>query len=94
MKLPFDQHLSPRLVKDLSDFFPGSERIFRVSRDRALDTQVWDYARQLGFTIVTKDADYSELGEVWGFPPKVLWVKLGNCSTAQLPARFDSATTQ
>jgi len=94
VKLLFDQHLSPRLVENLSDLFPGSEHVFRVSLDRAVDTEVWDYARQLGFTIVTKDADYSELSEVRGFPPKVLWVKLGNYSTAQIASairqRYDA----
>jgi predicted nuclease of predicted toxin-antitoxin system len=31
--------------------------------------------------IVTKDADYGELGTLLGFPPKIIWVRRGNCST-------------
>ena len=33
---------------------------------------------------VTKDADFSELGLLQGFPPKVVWIRRGNCSTAEI----------
>jgi len=31
--------------------------------------------------IVTKDADFSELSILLGTPPKVIWIRRGNCST-------------
>ena len=34
--------------------------------------------------IVTKDADFSELGVVKGFPPKIIWIRRGNCSTQEI----------
>ncbi len=34
--------------------------------------------------IVTKDADFSELGVVKGFPPKIIWIRRGNCSTQNI----------
>jgi len=34
--------------------------------------------------IVTKDADFSELSLLLGFPPKVLWIRRGNCSTRDI----------
>ena len=52
--------------------------------DRASDRSLWDYARENGFTLVTQDADYSELSEVLGFPPKVIWIRHGNCSTTKI----------
>jgi predicted nuclease of predicted toxin-antitoxin system len=36
--------------------------------------------------IVTKDADYNNLSVVQGNPPKVIWLLLGNCRTAQVEA--------
>ncbi len=81
MKLLFDQNLSPRLVERLSDLYPDSVHVQAVGLDRALDKVVWEYARQHGFIIVTKDVDFSELGVLFGFPPKVVWVRRGNCST-------------
>ncbi len=33
---------------------------------------------------MTKDADFGELSTLRGFPPKVIWLRLGNCTTAQI----------
>lgn len=52
--------------------------------ERASDEDVWTYARAKGYTIVTKDADFSDLLVLRGFPPKVIWLRLGNCTTLQL----------
>ena len=48
------------------------------------DSELWHYAAQNGYFIVTKDADFSDLSIVRGFPPKVIWLRLGNCTTAQI----------
>jgi predicted nuclease of predicted toxin-antitoxin system len=42
---------------------------------------VWNYAKQHDFIIVTKDSDFSDLLILLGFPPKVIWIRRGNCST-------------
>ena len=47
----------------------------------ASDDEVWNYARDNDYTIVTKDADFSERSLLRGFPPKVVWIRRGNCST-------------
>ncbi|HET9166087.1 MAG TPA: DUF5615 family PIN-like protein, partial [Candidatus Angelobacter sp.] len=47
----------------------------------AVDIDVWEYAKQFGFTIVSKDTDFSQRGFLFGPPPKVIWIRLGNCST-------------
>ena len=88
MKLLFDQNLSPKLVHLLADLFPGSSHVQSVGLDCAGDDQVWDHARLNGFAIVTKDADYNNLSVLRGSPPKVLWLQLGNCTTAQVEAVF------
>ena len=51
---------------------------------RADDISIWDYARENGFAIVTKDADFSERVVLYVFPPKVIWIRRGNCSTAEI----------
>ena len=84
MRLLFDQNLSPRLVERLSDVFPGSAHVADLGLDRADDVAVWEHARSDNYTIVTKDADFGELSVVRGFPPKVVWVRIGNCTTAQI----------
>jgi predicted nuclease of predicted toxin-antitoxin system len=86
MKLLIDQNLSPRLVDRLADVFPNSGHVYQLGLDRASDEEVWAYARDNEFIIVTKDADFSELGTLRGFPPKVIWIRAGNCTTAQIEA--------
>jgi predicted nuclease of predicted toxin-antitoxin system len=34
--------------------------------------------------IVTKDADFSDICLLHGFPPKVIWIRRGNCKTADI----------
>ena len=58
----FDQNLSPRLVEKLSDLYPNSDHVFSTGLDRSLDEAVWVHAWESGYTIVTKDADFDELG--------------------------------
>lgn len=49
-----------------------------------MDEQVWAYAEAHGYTIVTKDADFSGRAFLLGPLPKVVWVQLGNCTTAEI----------
>ena len=86
MKLLFDQNLSPRLAMRLADIFPGSSHVFWLGLDRAADEVVWEYARAEGYLLVTKDVDFSELSTLRGFPPKVIWLRLGNCTATQIEA--------
>ncbi len=36
--------------------------------------------------IVTKDADFSDLCILLGFPPKIIWIRRGNCSSKDIEA--------
>ena len=80
-RLLFDENLSPRLVDWLADIYPGSTHVSQVGLGNAFDQAVWDYACQNDFMIITKDADFGEMSLVSGFPPKIIWIRRGNCST-------------
>lgn len=84
MKPLFDHNLSTRLVQRLDDLCPGASHTAFVGLDRASDTDVWTFARTHGYTIVTKDSDFSDLSVLHGSPPKVIWLRLGNCTTADV----------
>ena len=71
MKLLLDQNLSPRLVHRLADLYPNSSHVMDEELDRSLDREVWNYARQHDYLIVTKDVDFSELSVLLGFPRRV-----------------------
>ena len=81
LRLLFDQNLSPLLSDRLKDLFPNSSHVSLHSLGEASDQAVWEFARTGGYVLVTKDADFSEKAMILGFPPKVLWMRHGNCST-------------
>ena len=88
MKLLFDQNLSPKLAARLADLYPGSAHVMTLGLDLASDSTIWEHARDQGYAIVTKDADYNNLGVLRGFPPKVVWLLTGNCTTARVEDLF------
>lgn len=45
------------------------------------DRVVWAHAAGHGFVLVSKDEDFHRLSVLQGPPPKVIWIRLGNCST-------------
>ena len=81
MRFLFDENLSRSLCERLSDVFPGSEHVCAVGLDHASDSEVWDYAKANELTIVTKDSDFHQLSFLHGAPPKVVWLRFGNCTT-------------
>ena len=84
MKLLFNQNLSVRLVRSLSDVYPGSSHVSLVGLDRASDAEVFDYALDNGYALVSKDVDFAELAQARSPSTKVVWLRLGNCTTAEI----------
>jgi len=84
MKLLFDHNLSPNLVNRLAQLFPGSTHVYMLEMEQADDLQIWTYAQNNDFIIVTRDSDYNELLVLRGFPPKVIWIRRGNCPTTEI----------
>jgi predicted nuclease of predicted toxin-antitoxin system len=86
VKLLFDQNLSHRLIRALQQEYPDSRHVRDVGLRDAVDAVVWQHAAQHGFAIVTKDADFHQRSFLYGHPPKVIWVRIGNGSTAMVEA--------
>jgi predicted nuclease of predicted toxin-antitoxin system len=79
--LLFDENLAARLVGQLADAYPGSVHVGDARLLGAADLAVWEYAREHGFVIVSKDEDFHRFSILHGPPPKVIWIRSGNCST-------------
>ena len=84
MKLLLDENLSRRIVPFLQGIHPGSSHVVLEGLERAEDGEVWQFARDNGFVIVTKDSDFYELIVLRGAPPKVVWLRTGNGSKAEV----------
>jgi len=84
MKLLFDENLSHRLAERLDDLFPNSTHVRNVGLKASDDPDVWKYAVDKEFVIVSRDVDMHDRSLLFGFPPKVIWIRLGNCSTREV----------
>jgi predicted nuclease of predicted toxin-antitoxin system len=84
MRLLFDNNLSVHLVWHVRDLFPDASHVAMLGLDRADDEEIWQFARDHGYVIVTKDADFSDLCLQRGAPPKLVWLRIGNCPTADI----------
>ena len=77
--LLFNNNLSPRLPRLLADLYPGSLHLKDLDMRGSGDSRVWEYAKDHGFAIVTKDRDYKDMSGDPGHPPKVVLITLPNC---------------
>ena len=91
MKLLFDENLSPRLVETLSGLYPYSAHVHQCQLGSSDDTAIWEYARANGFTIVSKDSDFQERSILFGAPPKVVWLRVKNCTNAEVETMLQAA---
>lgn len=81
MKLLFDQNISFRVINKLSDFFPGSKQVRELGLEDCGDMEIWTYAKVHGFSIVSFDADFADIANINGSPPKIVWLRTGNLTT-------------
>ena len=84
MKLLFDNKISQKLLNQLNDLYPNSNHVALLSLDKASDKEVWQYAKDEDYCLVSKDSDFNEMLASKGFPPKVIWIRLGNCTSHQI----------
>ncbi|MBA3585280.1 MAG: DUF5615 family PIN-like protein [Gemmatimonadetes bacterium] len=84
MKLLLDANLSPHLAKRLSDLYPETIHVRDLGLERADDRALWEHALEHGFALVSKDSDLHQLSFLYGTPPKVIWIRRGNCTTTEL----------
>lgn len=69
----------------MQDLFPGSVHVWHVGLGPA-DTDIWSYAHDNGFAIVSKDSDFFHMSLMRGAPPKVIWLRVGNDGTKEIEA--------
>jgi predicted nuclease of predicted toxin-antitoxin system len=84
VRLLFDEQLSEELIQALQDLFPQSLHVRRLGQGGAADPVVWQLAAEHDCMLVTKDEDFHRLSVMRGAPPKVVWLRLGNCATADV----------
>lgn len=85
-----DAQLPPALAMWFQERGFTAEHVGPLMGDPAAsDECIWTRARQPGWMIVSKDQDFVDRGTLYGPPPIVIHVNLGNCSNRNLLAHLD-----
>ncbi|GJL55344.1 MAG: hypothetical protein NPIRA02_24760 [Nitrospirales bacterium] len=88
MKLVLDQNLSYKLVLSLDLQYPGSKHVKDLGLTGDDDEAIWKFASDYQFAIVSKDSDFLHRSLLLGHPPKVIQLRIGNCSTRYIQDLF------
>lgn len=84
MKLLFDQNISFRIINKIALVYPNSEQVRRLQLENSSDLEIWTFAKNNNYTIITFDSDFFDLTNLYGHPPKIIWLKTGNTSTKEI----------
>lgn len=84
MKLLFDQNISHKILKLLPEKYSDSTTVKNEGLINAPDREIWEFAKRNGYIIVTQDSDFNDLNLLYGFPPKIIWIRTGNLKTKAL----------
>lgn len=84
MKLLFDQNISFRITTLLSDIFPDAMQVRQLALENSTDIEIWQFAKHHDYCIVTFDADFIDISNLRGHPPKIIWLRFGNTSTKSI----------
>lgn len=74
----FDQNISHRILKCLPENYSDSTTLKKEGLINATDRELWEYAKTKAYIIVTQDSDFNDLNSLYGFPPKIIWIRTGN----------------
>ncbi|MFN0037433.1 MAG: DUF5615 family PIN-like protein [Saprospiraceae bacterium] len=93
MRLLIDQNISHRLKARIASAFPEVFHVKDLGLTDFPDPVIFEIARRDNFdAVLTLDEDFHNLVMERGAPPKIIWLRLGNCSTAvQAKAILDNA---
>jgi len=84
MKLLFDQNISYRVTKRLQGFYTGCKHVSDCCLMDCDDPDIWQYAKDNDYVIVTFDSDFYDISIINGHPPKVIWIRTGNLTTIEI----------
>jgi len=84
LSLLFDQNISFRILRNIDDLFPEAVQVRGIGLENQTDIQIWDFAKKKNQCIVTFDSDFNDLSNLYGYPPKVLWIRTYNQSTSNI----------
>jgi len=90
VKLLFDQNISFRIINKIKSKYPEARQVKELGLENSTDIEIWNFAKENNYTIVTFNSDFYDLQLIYGHPPKIIWLRTGNTSTNNLVSIFNS----
>ncbi|MBN2761697.1 MAG: DUF5615 family PIN-like protein [Bacteroidales bacterium] len=84
MRFLFDQNISHKILTRLPDLFKESTSVKNEGLINEPDKVIWEFAKRNNFIVVTQDSDFNDLTALYGFPPKIIWIRSGNLRTDEI----------
>ena len=90
MKLLFDQNITFRIISKISLNFPEAKQVIQLGIENYSDIEIWKFAKENEYIIITFDADFYDLTNLQGFPPKIIWLRFENKQTDFIAHKINS----
>jgi predicted nuclease of predicted toxin-antitoxin system len=84
MKLLLDENLSDRIINKIIDLYPDSQHVKTLGLLNTDDSLIWQFAKFNGFVIVSKDSDFHQRSLLYSYPPKFIYLRIGNSPTSKI----------
>lgn len=85
MRILVDANISYRIKRKLRGAFPNIEHVDNAGLAvPPSDIEIWKFALENDYAILTFDEDFYNLSIINGSPPKVIWLRFGNVSSNTL----------
>lgn len=85
LRLLLDANISWRLINELQPLVNTIKHVDSIGITiPAKDNEIWQFAKENNFIIISNDNDFLDLLNWKGFPPKVVLLKTGNQSNTYL----------
>lgn len=89
MNFLVDNQLPDALCNFLTAHGHQSKHVLNLRMDEATDLEIWKYATNGDWIVVSKDEDFLHLANRPGDAGKLLWVRIGNCRRETLLQTFE-----
>jgi len=84
VKLLLDENLSDRIISRIVDLYPDSVHVKTLGLINTDDVVIWEYAKAHDFVIASKDSDFHQRSLLYGYPPKFIYLRIGNSPTSKI----------
>jgi predicted nuclease of predicted toxin-antitoxin system len=91
MKLLFDQNISHKIILHITDIISECTHVSAAGLHNFQDIEIWNFAKENGFIIVTLDSDFINFATLYRCPPKVIIIKNFNASTRGISEKIRQA---